>query len=509
MTILIIGSGGREHAISCAYEKSSKVKKIIVAPGNDFISYKRQKEVICDNNCSLKNPESILKIAKKYNPTLIDVAQDDALASGTVDLLIKEGFQVFGPTQKSSQIEWDKKWSREFMQRHNIPSPKFKYFNSEEKALGYVEGLYEDKTRTIYIKASGLCEGKGAIKATNLDEAINSIKQMENFGQAGKIFLIEEALEGEEFSYYIISDGKNFKSFKSAQDNKTAFNFDLGPQTGGMGVVSPAKITQPITDEIEYEQIKKVIDGMHKEGIPYKGILYLGGIVNEDKIMTIEYNARWGDPECQAVLPSLKTDYVDIILAAINGNINSIKIEQDNKVRICIIGASRGYPQDYSKSKGKRIYGLEETMQKDNIKIFGSGIKIQDGKFYTNGGRLFSIVAEGENILEAKERAYSAIAGITIEENNLQYRTDIGWRDIERELKKTEEKSNPKFLDETKEINPEEIDDDDDWVMLQRDENKDDDDDNDGNYWITEEITEPTGQSEIVFGEEILEEEET
>ncbi len=503
MTILIIGSGGREHAISCAYEKSQKVKKIIVAPGNDFISFKRRKDVTCDNNCSQKDPESILKIAKKYAPDLIEVAQDDALAAGTVNLLQKEGFQVFGPTQESSRIEWDKKWSREFMQRHDIPSPKFKYFKSEERALGYVEGLYQDKNKIVYVKAAGLCEGKGALKATNLNDALKAVKQMKNFGPAGNVFLIEEALKGEEFSYYIISDGKNYQVFKSAQDNKTVFNFDLGPQTGGMGAISPAKITEPITNKIEEEQIKKAIDGMNQEGIPYKGILYLGGIVNENKIMNIEYNARWGDPECQAILPSLETDYVDIVLATINGNVNSVLIRQDNKIRMCVIGVSKGYPVDYSKSKGKRIYGLEEAMEENGIQVFGAGVKMENEKFYTNGGRLFSIVAEGDTLLEAKEKAYGVIAKITIEGNNLEYRTDIGWRDIERELGIVD-KSKTKSLKKYQETNIEDSEEE-DWATLQKDE---DNENNGENYWVTEGDIEPTDPNEVRFQEATLEEEE-
>jgi len=436
LTIMIVGSGAREHVISDAYEKNPRVKKIVVAPGNDFIAYKREKEVIMDNNCSLKNPKSLLRLAKKYKPHLIDVAQDDAIAAGAVDFLQKNGFATFGPKKKSARLEWDKKWSRKFMKRHRIPSPEFQYFSSEKKAKEYAKSLYDkEPEKMVYVKAAGLCAGKGALKAINLEEAIRNIEEMKGFGKAGKVFLIEEGLVGEEFSYYAISDGRNYHILKSAQDNKTVFNFDLGDQTGGMGAISPAMITEPIAKDVEEQMIARVIKGMEEEGNPYKGILYLGGIVVNGRPMNIEYNARWGDPECQAVLPAIKTDYLDIVMLALDQRLNIIDIEQDNKSRVCIVGASRGYPNDYSDVKGKRIYGLEEVMKIKGVNVYGSGIAMQDGKFYANGGRLFSVVAEGRNILEAKQKAYSAIAGINIEGNNLHYRTDMGWRDVERFLK--------------------------------------------------------------------------
>jgi len=438
LTILLIGSGAREHTISCAYEKSPIVRRIIVAPGNDFICYKRQIEVVMDKNCSLKNPTSLLEIARKYQPDLVDVAQDDALANGTVDVLEKEGFVVFGPREQAARIEWDKRWSREFMQRHEIPQPIFRYFENEADGEQYVKEQYAgNSSKLLYVKATGLCSGKGALKSTSLDEAIKNIRKMKDFSNdAGKIFLVEEGLEGEEFSYYAISDGQTYKLFKSAQDNKTVFNFDEGDQTGGMGVVSPAMVTEPLRKEIEQQQISRAIKSMTLEQNPYRGILYLGGIVVNEKPMNIEYNARWGDPECQVVLPSVETDYLTIVKSCLEGKLNDLDIKQDNKTRVCVVGASRGYPNDYSQVKGKRIFGIDEVMRMEGINVFGAGIDVIDGKLYANGGRLFSVVAEGKDILEARQRAYSAIARISIEGNNLHYRTDIGWRDVER-LRKT------------------------------------------------------------------------
>ncbi|MDD5192433.1 MAG: phosphoribosylamine--glycine ligase [Candidatus Nanoarchaeia archaeon] len=434
LTVLIIGSGGREHTISTAYEKSPNVKKIVVSPGNDFIAYKREKEVITDKNCSIRDPNSILDVARKYDPDLIDVAQDDALANGAVDILEKNGFVAFGPKKETARIEWDKRWSREFMQRHGISHPQFRYFEDEFTAEQYVEGLYSiNPKRVLYVKAAGLCSGKGALKSSSLDEAIRNIRKMKNFpDRAGRVFLIEENLEGEEFSYYAISDGRTYKTFKSAQDNKTVFNFDEGNQTGGMGAVSPAMVTEPLKKEIEKQQISKAINGLFLEQNPFIGILYFGGIVINEKPMNIEYNARWGDPECQVVLPSIENDYLEIVRFCLEGKLNRLDIKQDNKTRVCLVGASRGYPNDYSSVKGKRIFNIDEAFKIEGVNVCGAGIKIVDRKMYANGGRLFNIVAEGRDILEARQKAYSAIALISIEGNNLHYRTDIGWRDVER-----------------------------------------------------------------------------
>ncbi len=436
LTVMIVGSGAREHAISDAFEKSPQIKKLIVAPGNDFIAYKRQKEVIVNDDCKacdLKKPETFVELARKYEPDLIDVAQDDALAMGTVDLLQENGFDVFGPSQAAARIEWDKVWSREFMLKYGLPTPGFRPFTKEFPAKTFARTIYDNEPdKLIYVKAGGLCAGKGALKAKSLDQAIANIDKMVEFGEAGKSFVIEDGLVGEEFSCYIVSDGKNYHIFKSAQDNKRALNFDQGEQTGGMGVISPAMVTEDLWDQIDDELIVNVIKGMIKEGTPYTGILYVGGIKTEQGLKIIEYNARWGDPECQVILPSVQTDYVDIASGCIDGDLDKLTITEDDKVRVCVIGASKGYPGDYSEVKGKQIFGLGEAMALDGVKVFGAGISVEDDKLYAQGGRLFSIVGEGADILEARQRAYAAMGCVHIEGNNLHYRTDIGWRDVER-----------------------------------------------------------------------------
>ncbi len=431
-TVLIIDGGARGHALSRAYEKSRHVQRIIVAPGNDFIAFRRTKEVIVDRNCNLNDPQSLLKIAQIYNPDLIDVAQDDALASGTVDLLKEHGFKVFGPTREAARIEWDKNWSKEFMKRHDIPTAEFMSFTSEAPAIEYVTSHYRKYPSTVlFIKATGLCAGKGALRATSLDEAISCIKQMKTFGTAGETFLIEEGLFGKEFSSYAISDGTSYKVFHPAQDHKRVNTFDTGDQTGGMGAVSPTCIATPYSSLIEETMIKRTIKGMETEGIPYTGILYIGGIVVNGKPYVIEFNARWGDPECHVVLPSIDTDYFELITAALDKRLDNIDLQINSKQRVCVVGALRGYPGESSTYKGSRIFGLVEAMDIPGVHVLGAGMSLKAESFVANGGRLFSIVGEGESITEARQNAYAAISTVHIEGNNLHYRTDIGWNDVE------------------------------------------------------------------------------
>jgi phosphoribosylamine--glycine ligase len=298
LTVMVVDAGARGHAISQAYENSSRVRKIIVAPGNDFVAYKRRKEVVIDKNCSLKDAQSILEVARKHKADLVDVAQDDALAAGTVDLLEENRFFAFGPTKRAARIEWDKRWSREFMLKNKIPMPSVKAFGSPSGARDYVEKIYENTpSEVLYIKAAGLCEGKGALKSTSLREALGCIDRILKFGEAGKTILVEECLIGEEFSSYAISDGRSYALLKSAQDNKRALNFDGGGQTGGLGATSPAMVTSDISDKIESELISKAISGMLREGYPYRGILYIGGIRDGDEIYNIDrVQCKMGGP---------------------------------------------------------------------------------------------------------------------------------------------------------------------------------------------------------------------
>lgn len=444
MTVMIIDGGARGHVLSESYENDPCVKRIIVAPGNDFVVYNRGKEVIIAKDSSLKDPKSLLTIAQKYKPDLTDVAQEDALALGMVDLLKTNGFNVFGHIQEAAIIEWDKEWSRGFMKRHDIPSTHFTSFDFDEEmsARMYVRDRYNDNPETLlFVKASGLCAGKGALACRSLNQAYENIARMKGFGKAGRKFLIEDGIVGkdgtvgEEFSYVVITDGHTYRAFKPGQDNKLAKTFDEGEQTGGMGANAPALVvTREVAAKVERRIVMPAIKGMAEEGHTYAGILYVGGMLVDNEPVTVEFNARPGDPETQVMWPGV-ANYPEMVLASLEGKLSEVRMRDDIKYRWCVVGASRGYPGDYLQAKGKRIYGMEEAGKLRGISIYGAGILIQDGKFYANGGRLFSIVGEGRTPLEARQIAYEGMSHINIEGNNLQFRTDIGWRDVDRYLR--------------------------------------------------------------------------
>lgn len=429
MKVLIIGSGGREHALAVAYATSHRVKKVLVAPGNDFIEESSTK-IQAFPHISLLDFDSIHDVAKKHQVDLIDVAQDNALAEGFVDKFVKRGFAVFGPNKAAAELEWNKEWARGFMKKYHLPTPRFESFTKESEAISYIKKLPE---QTLFIKASGLAFGKGVIKATTREEAIAGVKEMRRFDTAGKTFLIEEGMTGEEFSLFAICDGKRYSIAGMAQDHKTVNNGDLGPNTGGMGCISPTSLLKSTTvSQIKRLILNPLIHGMQMEGRPYSGILYLGGMMTSTGPKIVEFNARWGEPEANVIIPALKTDYVDIVQAVMMQELMATSIEFDGVTRISVAGCARGYPLDFSHVKGKKIYGLKQAMRLPGVSIFGAGIKRKGKEYVVSGGRIFHLVAEGKTIAEARERAYGAMANIFIEGNNLHYRTDIGWREVER-----------------------------------------------------------------------------
>jgi phosphoribosylamine--glycine ligase len=429
MNILIVGSGGREHALATAYSKSKKISKIIVAPGNALIGYKTASIKVMPD-VAATDFDGVLKLVKKYKIDLVDVAADDQLAEGFVDRLQALGIKAFGPVKNAAEIEWNKDWSRYFMKKYKLPIPNYETFSDSKKAIKYVKNSRE---QVLYIKASGLALGKGAIRADNKKEAIDAINSMKNFGKAGETFLIEECMVGEEFSLFAICDGENYQIVGTAQDHKTVYDHDLGPNTGGIGCVSNPKVVTPkIIKKVEQTILKPFMKGMKKEGRAYVGILYLGAMVTKKGIGIVEFNSRWGDPEVEVLIPSITTDYLTIVENALNKKINKLKIKFDKLARLSVAGCSLGYPVDYSKVKGKIITGLEKAMKLPGIKIFGAGIAKNGKNFVVHGGRVFHIVGEGKTLVQAKDKAYKAMAMINIQGNNLHYRTDIGWRDLER-----------------------------------------------------------------------------
>ncbi len=422
--VLVLDGGGRGSILVEKYLKSKNVEAVLAIPGNDFIRY--QQHVTTFPNIKTTDIKQIIKIAKKEKVCLVDVAQDDAVSAGLVDALRKNKIDAFGPTRLAGQIEWDKSWSRNFMKKFQLPSPAFKAFNSEQSGIEYINGQQDNKW---YVKASGLAAGKGAIPAKNNADAIDAIKEMGKFGNAGSKYLIEQYLEGEEFSAFAAVNASKFRIIGYAQDHKRVSDGDAGPNTGGMGCSSPPKIiTREIENQVE-KIFKKTVKGLVELNRPYTGILYMGGIIDaHGKVWIIEFNARWGDPEAQVILPAVNNDYYDFVTNVLSASLPQIK--KDKKYRVTVAATSNGYPGNYTKELGKKIIGLDKIVS--NNRIFGAGIK-KEGKDWTvAGGRLFYVLGEGANVAQARKIAYNALSKITIDHGLLHYRKDIGYRDLER-----------------------------------------------------------------------------
>lgn len=442
-TVAIIGGGGREVAQAEAYSKSKYTSRIIGMPGNDMMAIGLEKSVKTFPKLKTTDVKEIVALCKEEHVSLVDVAQENAIEAGLVDALEKEGIPVLGPTKAAGQIEWDKPFFREEIAvKYGLPQPIFMVCRSEAEGIAYLEAQPDG---AWFVKAGGLCEGKGALPAKNRAEAIERIHQMRSFKNgAGSTYLIEEWLRnsdgtnGEEFSTFGISDGETIRVLGDAQDHKRVNNFDTGENTGGTGCSTPPLVlTENIKQQIQLI-LNKTILGLQAEGRPYKGILYLGGMLvrqqeqQPPKLYFIEPNARWGDPEAEVIVPGIKNDFFEMAMMAINGELKHFRVKRDGKARVSVAGMSRGYPGNYEAVKGKRIHGLDEAMKLNGVKVYGAGIKVIEGKYFAMGGRLFHIVGEGKNVIEARERAYSAMSLISIDGNNLDYRTDIGWRDVAR-----------------------------------------------------------------------------
>lgn len=431
--VAVIDAGGRGSALIDKYAQSDKVDELIAIPGNDLMQINTQKRVHTFPNLKTTSKDEILKICKEYQATLIDVAQDNAIEAGVSDLLRENGFKVVGASKAAGRLEWDKAYSRNFMLKNNLPIPTYKVCTSKEEGIQF---LKTQKDQAWFIKASGLAEGKGVIPAQNNMEAQIAINAMDKFGSSGQTFLIESALVGEEFSAFVVSDGVSYQFLGAAQDHKRALDNDQGPNTGGMGCSTPPLVIDAnIQSQID-QIFQKTFEGLKKENLAYQGILYLGGIVVDEKVFIIEYNSRWGDPEVECILPGIQNDWFEVGMAASQGKLDQVKIESDGKSRIAIAAASLGYPEDYSKVKGKEIVGMDGLLKSPGIKVYGAGTKLIDGKYIASGGRLFYVVSEGRDVIEAREKAYSALENVSIPGENgsnlLHYRKDIGFRDVER-----------------------------------------------------------------------------
>jgi len=433
-TIAIIGGGGREAALVDAYARSPHVDRFLVFPGNDFMQLLTEKHVQTFPHLKTTDIPEIVHECQKAGVFFVDVAQDNAVAAGATDALQKAGIIAIGPTKSAGRIEWDKAWAREFGKRIGLPQPAFTICHSPEEGKKYIDSQSD---QTWFIKASGLAEGKGVLPAKNNQEAKERIGEMKRFGDSGKVFLLEAAVQGEEFSTFVVCDGTHYTVIGSAQDHKRVNDYDEGENTGGMGCSSPPlALNDDALKTVKKEILDRVISGFNADKNPYKGILYVGGMLvkkdNQLKPYVIEFNSRWGDPEAQAIVPGIKNDLFEISMAVHEGTIGKLPIQTDGKARVVIAGTSRGYPGDYSQVKGKRIYGLQDAQKIKGVRVYGAGIQVVNKKQYANGGRLFSIVGEGKTVIDARQKAYEAMALVSIEGNNLHYRTDIGWRDVAR-----------------------------------------------------------------------------
>jgi phosphoribosylamine--glycine ligase len=427
MKILVIGSGGREHALVWKIAQSKLVDKIFCAPGNGGIS--QQAECI---DIKAEDIAGLLDFAKKEKIDLTVVGPETPLALGIVDEFDNYKIRIFGPNKKASQLEASKVFAKELMAKYNVPTADFKIFDNADEANKYIEKI----GAPCVVKADGLAQGKGVIVSKTIDEAkeaVKSIMQDRIFGESGNKIIIEDCLEGEEASIIVITDSKEVISLVSSQDHKRIFDGDKGPNTGGMGAYSPAPVVNAqLFKEILEKIIYRTIDGLAKEGIDYRGVLYAGIMITKDGPKTLEFNVRFGDPETQAILPRLKSDLLEVILAASEQKLSRLRsLDWDNRACVCVVCASGGYPGNYE--KGKEIFGLEEAAKTKDVVVFHAGTKRLQApdstlKAITNGGRVLGVTGLGNNIKEAINRTYQGVEKIHFE--GMHYRRDIGKRAV-------------------------------------------------------------------------------
>ncbi|MBQ8728371.1 MAG: phosphoribosylamine--glycine ligase [Oscillospiraceae bacterium] len=420
MNILVVGGGGREHAIIKKLSESSRVEKIWCTPGNGGIS--------CYAECfdvAATDIDGVLSLAKKLTPDMVVVAPDDPLVLGMVDVMNENGFKTFGPDKAAAIIEGSKVFSKDLMKKYNIPTAMYETFNDSEKAITYIK---EQGKYPVVVKADGLALGKGVVIAMNEAEAVdavNSIMQDKIFGESGSNIVIEEFLTGPEVSVLSFTDGKTVVPMISSMDHKRALDNDEGLNTGGMGTVAPNPYyTADIAKECMDKIFIPTINAMKSEGRTFKGCLYFGLMLTPDGPKVIEYNCRFGDPETQVVLPLLDTDLYDIFEAIYDERLSEVDIKWKDESCACVILASGGYPKSYE--KGKEISGLDDKGQADGVFVYHAGTKLSDGVFATNGGRVLGVTATGKDLETALSNAYKGAKKITFDK--VHYRNDIGKR---------------------------------------------------------------------------------
>lgn len=416
MKILVVGGGGREHAICWKLSNESNVEKIYCAPGNAGISNVAQCIDIQDSDI-----ENLLKFAKENKIDLTIVGPEIPLVAGIVDVFEKEGLKIFGPNKKCAQLEGSKSFSKDFMIRHNLPTAKYKEYTDLDEAISEIDSF----GYPVVIKADGLAAGKGVVIPENREDAITTLKEMmsdKKFGNAGDKIVVEEFLTGIETSILAFVDNDTIVPMVSSKDHKKVFEGETGLNTGGMGTFSPSEIyTEKLAKEVQEKILDKTLEGFKKDNLNYKGILFVGLMITEDGPKILEYNVRFGDPETQSVLFRLDTDLNKIISEILNNNLKNIEINYSKEEAICVMLTSGGYPENYE--KGKVISGLENL--DSDIVVFHSGTKFDNENIVTNGGRVIGITAKGKTVKEAGEKVYENIKKINFEK--MHYRKDI-WK---------------------------------------------------------------------------------
>jgi len=414
--VLVIGSGGREHALVWKLKQSPAVDRIFCAPGNAGTAAIAENVAIAATDLP-----HLSRFTKQNGVDLTVVGPDDPLAMGIVDLFAAEKLRIFGPTKSAARLESSKIFAKELMRAQKVPTAQARTFSDSKEALSYCEQL----KFPVVIKADGLALGKGVIIAPDVATARSTIDAMMNearFGEAGRRIVIEEFLRGTECSLHALVDGKNYRLLESARDHKRVFEGDKGPNTGGMGAFSPANNWDArLQSQFEKEVMRPVLRGLAKEGIAYRGLLYPGLMIASDGARVLEFNCRFGDPETQALLPRMKSDLLPLLEATVDGKIDNYLIDWDKRAAVAVVLASTGYPGKYE--AGKVISGLEDAAKMEGVQVFHAGTKLADGKIITAAGRVLAVTALGSTIAEARHRAYEAVS--VIQFDGCHYRRDI------------------------------------------------------------------------------------
>ncbi len=423
MKVLVVGSGGREHALVWKIAQSPRVAKVYAAPGNAGTAELAENVAI-----GAEDVDALAAFAERERIDLTVVGPEAPLVLGIVDRFRARGLRIFGPTAEAARLEGSKAFAKAVMERCGVPTAEYREFSDPGEARAYVR----ERGAPIVVKADGLAAGKGVTVARTVDEALEAVDAVmveRRFGEAGARIVVEECLEGEEASFLAFCDGRNVLPMVSSQDHKPVFDHDEGPNTGGMGAYSPAPVVTPeLFDEIVETVIRPTVEGLAREGTPYVGVLYAGLMIQHGRPRVLEFNCRFGDPECQPIVMRMKGDLVPVLEACIDGTLDRVSLEWDPRPAVCVVMASGGYPGSYT--KGHEIRGLEEAARLEDVVVFHAGTRREDGRVVTAGGRVLGVTALGEDIPAAIRRAYEAVERISWE--GVHYRRDIGRKALHR-----------------------------------------------------------------------------